>query len=104
MQKSSYKIQYFSFFENELDEIIYYISKVLKSQKAAEDLLEKVEKAIKERSKSPASYELYKSNKKRNFLWYRIYVKNFIIFYTIENDTMKVAHIIYSKRDFERYI
>ena len=104
MQKNNYEIQYVSSFESELVEIIYYISNILKNKKAADSLLKNIEKSIKERSKNPESYEKYKSNKERDFLWYRIYVKNFVIFYTVENHVMKVAHIIYSRRDMERYI
>ncbi len=104
MQKNNYKIQYVSSFESELVEIIYYISNILKNKKAADSLLKNIEKSIKERSKNPESYEKYKINKKRNFSWYRIYIKNFVIFYTVESNTMKVAHIIYSRRDMENLI
>ena len=68
------------------------------------EILKNIEKSIKERSKNPESYEKYKINKKRNFSWYRIYIKNFVIFYTVESNTMKVAHIIYSRRDMENLI
>ena len=102
--QNNYEIQYVSSFESELVEIIYYISNILKNKKAPDSLLKNIEKSIKERSKNPESYEKYKSNKERDFLWYRIYVKNFVIFYTVENHVMKVAHIIYSRRDMERYI
>ena len=102
--QNNYEIQYVSSFESELVEIIYYISNILKNKKAADSLLKNIEKSIKERSKNPESYEKYKSNKERDFLWYRIYVKNFVIFYTVENHVMKVAHIIYRRRDMERYI
>ena len=94
MEKNNYKICYFSTFENELNEIIYYVSNVLKN----------IEKSIKERSKNPERYARYERSKKSKFVWYRIYVKNFIIFYTVEDNIMKVAHIIYSRRDIERYI
>ncbi len=104
MEKNNYKICYFSTFENELNEIIYYVSNVLKNKKASERLLKNIEKSIKERSKNPESYARYERSKKSKFVWYRIYVKNFIIFYTVEDNIMKVAHIIYSRRDIERYI
>ena len=82
---------------------ILFSSKCQKPE-AADSLLKNIEKSIKERSKNPESYEKYERNKERNFSWYRIYVKNFVIFYTVENHVMKVSHIIYSKRDMERYI
>ena len=44
MEKNNYKICYLSTFGNELNEIIYYVSNVLKNKKAAERLLIKSEK------------------------------------------------------------
>lgn len=37
MEKNNYKICYFSTFENELNEIIYYVSNVLKIRKPLKD-------------------------------------------------------------------
>lgn len=104
MKKNKYEICYLSSFENELDEIIYYISSILKNKKAATNLLKNIESSIKERSKNPEIYEVYKSEKEREFVWYRMYVKNFSIFYMVKENVMEVAHIIYSKRDIQRYI
>ena len=56
------------------------------------------------RSINPASFEIYNSVKKRNYDWYRIYVKNFTILYTVRNNTMEVVHIFYSKRNIEELI
>lgn len=78
--------------------------KCIKNKKASERLLKNIEKSIKERSKNPESYARYERSNKSKFVWYRIYVKNFTIFYTVEDNIMKVAHIIYSRRDIERYI
>ena len=46
MEKNNYKICYFSTFENELNEIIYYVSNVLKNKKASERLLKNIENEI----------------------------------------------------------
>ena len=104
MKKNDYEIYYLSSFENELDEIIYYISNILKYKKDASSLLKNIEDSIKERSKNPEIYEVYKSGKEREFVWYRMYVKNFSIFYMVKDNVMEIAHIIYSKRDIQRYI
>ena len=57
---------------------------------------------IEKRSNNPEAYEKYISNRKRKNLYYRIYVKNYTIFYTIINDTMQVRRILYSKRNFKK--
>ena len=56
-----------------------------------------MEKEIKNRSKNPLGYEKFISN--AGNVYYRIYVNNYIIFYTVSEDVMKVRRIIYSKRN-----
>ncbi len=36
--------------------------------------------------------------------WYRIYIGNFTIFYTVRKNTMELAHIIYSARNLDDLI
>lgn len=104
MKQNKYDIRYLSSFEEELNEIIYYIAYKLKNAQAAEQLLENISNAIINRSINPESFEVYKSEKNRKYIWYRIYVKNFIIFYTVRNNIMEVAHILYRKRNLNDFI
>ena len=101
MAKNSYTVVYLPSFEVELDETLYYITYKLKNKSAAEKLLNNVKEAIITRSVNPEGFEEYKSVNKRKYKWYRIYVRNYTIFYTIEKNVMIVAHILYSKRKIE---
>ena len=47
------------------------------NEKAANDLLDAVEKAIMERLPSAESFEPFRSVKERQYKYYRIYIKNF---------------------------
>ena len=58
-----------------------YISETLHNEKAANDLLDAVEKAIMERLPIAESFEPFRSVKERQYKYYRIYVKNFVIYY-----------------------
>lgn len=99
MARNKYTIEYLSSFSDELNEIIYYITYILKNKRAAERLLENVRNAIEQRSESPKSFEIYNSKSNMKYNWYRIYTSNFTIFYTVRNTKMKIAHIIYSARN-----
>ena len=99
-----FNIKYLQSFYNELNEILYYIENKLKNKNAAKRLSIKIEKAILEASKNPKSFEIYKTDKKSKYNWYRIYVKNFIIYYTIKDNSMIVVHIIYKKRNIEKIL
>lgn len=104
MAKNKYTIKYLPSFSEELNEIIYYITFIFKNKKAAERLLKNVHNAIKQRSESPESYEIYKSKTNMKYDWYRIYIGNFTIFYTVINNIMEITHIIYSARNFNDLI
>lgn len=68
-----------------------------------------IEKAIMNRLSNPECYEQYHSSKYREYPYYRIYVKNFEIYYVIidNKDTskvMEVRRILYSKSDKTKLI
>ena len=104
MAKNKYTIKYLPSFKEELDEILYYITFILKNKKAAERLLNKVHEVIEQRSENPEIYEMYKNKINMKYSWYRVYIGNFTIFYTIKNNIMEITHIIYSKRNFDHLI
>jgi len=102
--KNKYTIKYLSSFSDELDEIIYYITFIVKNKKAAERLLQNIHKAIEKRRENPESYEVYKSKTNMKYDWYRIYIGNFTIFYIVRNNVMEITHLIYSARNFDDLI
>lgn len=53
-----------------------YIAESLQNKKAANDLLDEVEKAILDRLTVAEAFEPYHSLKDRQYPYYRIYVKN----------------------------
>ena len=99
-----HKIIYLPLFYEDLDNITDYIKNKLKNEIALGKFVDKLEKEIKERASNPISYEEYISNKKRKNKYYRIYVDNFTVFYTVKNNVMEVRRILYSKRNFNKLI
>lgn len=102
--KNNYTIKYLSSFDKEFNEILYYITYILQNKIAAENLLKSVDIAINKRSINPKNFEIYKSNKKRKYNFYKINIKSFTIFYTVRNNTMEIVHILYKKRNFNNLI
>ena len=102
--KNNYTIKYLSSFDKELNEILYYITYGLQNKIAAESLLKSVDYAITKRSINPKGFEIYKSNKKRKYTFYKIHIKSFTIFYTVRHNTMEIVHILYNKRNLNNLI
>lgn len=105
MKKKKYKLRYLPIFYEDMESTINYITKTLDNPKTVLRLIDDVEHAILERLESPESFAKYESNKAREVSYYKIQVRNFLVFYVvlIENDSkvMEVRRFLYGKRDLE---
>ena len=102
-------IKVFTFILRGLEQKVIYISETLHNEKAANDLLDAVEKAIMERLPIAESFEPFRSVKERQYKYYRIYVKNFVIYYVVidgigSKKIMEVRRFLYNKQDREQLI
>ena len=102
--KKKYKIIYLPLFYKDLEKITDYIKYQLKNRIAANNFVNKLEKEINQRAFNPNSYEEYISNKKRKNTYFRIYVDNYTVFYTVKDNTMEIRRILYSRRNFDKLI
>lgn len=86
-------------FLKELSSIVNYILYALRNRYAAEKIYKNIIGAIEGRSNGlPNAYEvihLVGSIKK----YYRIYVGNYVVYYSLTEDSMVVEHIFYSKQN-----
>ena len=91
---NKFVVRYSLEFYEELDAITFYIKNELKNNIAANKLVEKVEHEIEKRHKNPKSYEKYKTN--GGYSYYKIYVDNYMIFYTVIENVrrLEVLNII----------
>ena len=99
-----FTIIYLPLFYKDMDKITRYISKTLKNRIAADNLINEVQQKIEKRAYIPNSYELYPSSTKRKNTYYKLYIKNYIVFYIVKNNTMEVRRILYNKRNFNNLI
>ena len=104
MENNSSLLRYLPIFEQDLLNITDYISNVLKNETAAIQLINDVEHAITKRLNNPTAFEPYHSARKRTYPYYRIYVKNFFIYYVVIDNVMEVRRIMYGARDVNRYL
>ena len=102
MAETQYELRYLPLFYEDLEQKVVYIAETLHNEKAANDLLDAVENAIMERLPVAESFEPYHSVKERRYNYYRIYVKNFVIYYVVIDDVgskkiMEVRRFLYNK-------
>ncbi len=109
MADIEYELRYLPLFYEDLEQKIVYIAEQLHNEKAANDLLNAVENAIMERLPIAEAFEPYHSVKERRYKYYRIYVKNFIIYYVVIDDEgskkiMEVRRFLFNKQNREQLI
>ena len=109
MFSKKYRLSYLPLFYKDLDEKVTYILEKLKNPKAANDLLDKVEAAIKERLPAAESFEPYYSVRERRYAYYRIYVDNYIIYYVVIDDNpndlvMEVRRFLYNGQNRDKIV
>ena len=109
MADTKYKLRYLPLFYEDLEQKVVYIAEKLQNQKAANDLLDAVESAILERQPVAEAFEPHHSMRERRYLYYCIYVKNFVIWYVViddegEDKIMEVRSFLYNKQNKERLL
>ena len=97
-----YELRILPLFEEDLNEIVDYITYRLQNPIAAEKLVDDVEAAIEERRSCAEAFEPYSSSRKREHSYYRIQVRNFTIFYVVIDGMMEVRRILYSRSNIKK--
>ncbi len=102
-----YELRYLPLFYDDLVENVNYIRYSLMNGAAADALIDAVETAIQKRLSCPESFEPYQSSRERKYNYYRIYVKNYVIYYVVipgEVPIMEVRRMLYRRQDVDRNI
>jgi plasmid stabilization system protein ParE len=95
MLNERYELRYLPLFYKDLDHDISHIIHKLGNPDAARKLIDEVEAAIIRRLEDgPESFEQVSSRKNRNHPYYRIYIKNFVIYYVVlEENGKKIMEV-----------
>lgn len=95
-----YKVRFSPLFYKDLEEIIDYIKNKLSNKKAAEELVDTLFLEIEKRKYFPMAYESYVSKKERKDTYYKIHVKNYIVFYVVKDEYIEIRRMLYSRSIF----
>lgn len=92
--------------EEDIDEIIGYIINVLKNPIAANKLLTEIEANYSILSHAPDSFAYCEDQRLRILGYRKIPVKNYIIFYKVDNEseTVYILRVIYGRREYTNLI
>lgn len=96
---TNFDLKFSNTFYQDFSNILSYIQNELENIIAAENLIEKVDTEINKRLKNPMDFQVFFTPNQNEY--YRIYINNYVIFYTISNNTMIVRRMFYHKRNFD---
>ena len=100
-----YTLRYLPIAKQDLNDAINYILNEVQNPIAAENTLNKIEKAILNRFKEgPESFAIWPSTRKREFPYRRINVGNYTVWYVVIDSVMEVRRIQPSRRDEEKIL
>lgn len=100
-----YTLRYLPIAKQDLADAINYILTEFQNPIAAENILNKIEKAILDRLKDgPESFAIWPSTRKREFPYRRINVGNYTVWYVVIDSVMEVRRIQPSARNEEKFL
>lgn len=99
MTNSVYKLEILPTAKKDIDDIIYYISNKLRNKTASIKLSKDFIEGMKKISIFPYGTSEYKFVSKLKYTYRSIKIKNFSMFYTIDekNSTITIVRVLYEK-------
>lgn len=102
----AYKVRESEPAREDLDRILSYIVCTLKNVIAARALFNAIEKAFVELSSTPKKYMLVEDPELRAAGYRKLFVKNYVIIYTVDDatSTVQIVRYFHTSQDYEKYL
>jgi plasmid stabilization system protein ParE len=97
-----YNIKIFAEAENDLDDIVDYLSTF--AEQTALKYYDLIIEAIGTLSTMPERNPLARDTQLRLRGYRMLLVKNYIVFYIVKGDTVEIRRILYARRQYERLL
>ena len=94
-----YSIKYTKKFIDDTNSIVYYIKNKLSAPKASSTLVKNIYKTVSNIKTMPLAYKEIKHSNNQLQIIRTAKVKNFTIYFKLENDIIYLLRLVYSKRD-----
>ncbi|WNF36321.1 type II toxin-antitoxin system RelE/ParE family toxin [Bacillaceae bacterium IKA-2] len=99
-----YKIKYLPISLKDLRNITDYITDILKAPKAALDFIDALDFSISKLENFPYSSKVYQPIKSVDGEYRILPVKNYLVFYVVNNDEVEIHRITYAKVNLENHL
>jgi len=101
----NYTLRYLPIAKEDLANAINYIMNEFQNPIAAENTLDRIEKAILQRLEDgPESFAIWPSTKEREYPYRRINVGNYTVWYVVIDKVMEIRRIQSARRNEENFL
>ena len=94
-----YKIVYLPLAESDVLAAVEYIADKLGNPRAAESLLDELDRTAEQLALFPYSSELYYTDRPMHDELRKVPVKGYVLYYTVREDTVEIRRLIHGRRD-----
>jgi toxin ParE1/3/4 len=98
---AAYEISYLPLALADLEETFHYIVDKLEAPQAAQKLRNEIDITVRRLRRFPYAHTLYRSQKTLKKEYRKLIVKNYYLFYVVEEKTVEILRVIYAKRNIE---
>ncbi len=102
MPNNNYQVRLLTVAEEDLTEIITYIA--LENPTATNTIADKIEKNLLLLSENPHLGRIPRDEEIKNLGYRYLIVQNYIVLYTIEENTIWIHRILHSSRDYKTFL
>lgn len=101
-----YKLEFLPIAKNDMLEIVKYISDDLKNPQAASKLADEFIEVAESVCQFPYANNVYMPIKPLDLEYRRIIVKNYLMFYTVDENakTVTIMRVVYARRNIDKQI
>jgi addiction module RelE/StbE family toxin len=104
MGSREYKYEFTPLAEQDLHEIFDYISLELSAPRAADKLIDNIQKAVNLACAFPFARPLLRNGVLKKKGYRLIVVQSFCLFYVVEVQKLIIRRVLYGKRDYENLL
>jgi addiction module RelE/StbE family toxin len=96
-----YEVSYLPLALSDLESIFRYIVNKLEAPQAAQNLHTEIDTAVHKLIQFPFAHALYRTKRPLKKEYRKITVKNYYVFYVVEENEIEIHRVIYKKRNIE---
>ncbi len=105
MEKNKqYQIKYLPIARRDLQDIVDYIAFDLEVPETAIKILDTLETEISTLRLNPFRGSIYSSSRGHKFQYRKLFVKNYVVFYLILEDSVEIQRVFYNRRNMNKLI